>query len=43
VTSSGSSTMKVSTTNVASNTYTITIAGTSGSLTHSTTVSLTVR
>jgi hypothetical protein len=43
VTSSGSSTMKVSTTNVASNTYTITITGTSGSLTHSTTVSLTVR
>jgi len=43
VTNSGSSTMKVSTTNVVPNSYTITIKGTSGSLTHSTTVSLIVR
>jgi len=42
VTNSGSSTMKVSTTNVVPNSYTITIKGTSGSLTHSTTVSLIV-
>jgi hypothetical protein len=35
--------MKVSTTNVVPNSYTITIKGTSGSLTHSTTVSLIVR
>jgi len=43
VTNSGSSTMKVSTTNVAPNSYKITITGTSGGLTHSTTVSLIVR
>jgi len=43
VTNSGSSTMKVSTTNVAPTSYNIKITGTSGGLAHSTTVSLIVR
>jgi Bacterial Ig-like domain (group 3) len=40
---SGTSTLRVSTSGVARTTYTITITGTSGSLTHSTSVTLTVR
>ena len=43
VTGSGSSTMNVSTTGLSSGTYTITIMGTSGTLSHSTAVTLHVR